>query len=87
MKTFKEHLNESSNEMTLSITLPKEIKVDDYHEFYNLEIYFRELNKNIKIKEVAFNGDYIGIVYTGSLMHEINKKFVQQLKAKYKEVE
>lgn len=49
--------------MDVTVSLPIIIKVDDYHEFYVLESYFKKLNGKIKVMEAGFNGKYLGIVY------------------------
>jgi len=55
----------SKQKTNLSIQLPIEIEVDDYHEFTYLEKFFKLFNNNIKVKELSQSdsGKYIGLVY------------------------
>ena len=66
----------------IEIELPKIVEVMDYHEFDYLKLYLSQIGlKGVKVEEIGFNGNYIGIVYKKK--DEDYKKLVE----KYKEEE
>ena len=71
--------------MKIECELPQIIEVDDYHEFGRIEYFLKRLNKDIKINEVGFVRDYIGIIYVGSLEDEENKVLFDKLKEEVRE--
>ena len=68
------------NNMQLEIKLPVEIIVDDYREFGFFEDRLRLLNKNIKVRQIATDCSYRGIIYTGNLKNSENKILIKQIK-------
>ena len=68
--------------MKVSIDLPQVIDVDDYHEFGFLEDILADLgiNPKVKMKEVGFDGRYIGIAYVGNLKDRKNKVLLETLR-------
>lgn len=71
--------------MTLKYNLPCEIRVDDYHEFGNIQYYFDIVFSGIKVKEIGFSEDlcaYIGIVYEDNLKKPENRSLLNKLKRK-----
>jgi hypothetical protein len=61
------------------------VEVRDYHEFDELQDHYRLLNKNIKVKELGCDGNYIGIVYVFNLRDKENKALVDEINAYLKE--
>jgi hypothetical protein len=66
-------------EMDVKIDLPQEIEVFDYHEFNYVQDALRKVISGIKVKEVGFNGKYLGMIYIGSLKNDENKKMVAKI--------
>ena len=61
---------------TVKATLPKLVVVRDYHEFDSVKETLNDiLDVRVKVKEIAFDGDYIGVVYVDKLptKQEIDK--------------
>lgn len=54
--------------MKSALKLPNLITCDDYHEFPDVQDMLRHLTGSnaIKVKEVCFNGNYVGVVYIGA---------------------
>lgn len=50
---------------TAVLQLPKLVECTDYHEFSNIQDILRLLigHGSIKVKEIGFNGRYVGVVY------------------------
>jgi len=67
---------------TIQIELPQRIKVSDYHEFNDISDAFNLLGSTnkIRVKEIGFNGAYIGIIYIGSLDDSDNAKMIKAIK-------
>jgi branched-subunit amino acid permease len=65
--------------MKLEINLPVVLNASDYHEFNNMQDYFKKLNKSIKVKEVGCAGWYYGMAYIGNLSDKVNMKMYQKL--------
>ena len=59
--------------MRLEINMPRRIMVSDYHELQQSERNYKILSNNIKVKEIGFDGQYLGIVYIGSLQEPENQ--------------
>jgi hypothetical protein len=57
--------------------MPFLIRADDYHDFYEYQDVFQELNKNIKVKEIDCDFQYIGVVYTNE--KSISQKVIDNL--------
>lgn len=52
------------------LKLPKLVECADYHEFSYLQNTLRQFvepKKSVKVKELGFNGMYVGIVYLDKL--------------------
>jgi hypothetical protein len=66
----------------MNIKLPIELAVIDYHEFDYAQDYLRQIIPGVKVKELAFNGKYLGIVYHGKLKDPVNAEMVKRIRAK-----
>ena len=67
--------------------LPKVIEVNDYHEFKMAQYHINLVDPTVKVKEVGFAGEYMGIIYRGRLTDPENAKLVTEIKAQVKEYE
>ncbi len=57
--------------MRLEITLPKQIVLDDYHDFYSVQQHYNLISPKIRVKEIGFyGGRYIGIIFEFGTLHE-----------------
>jgi hypothetical protein len=56
----------------MKVSLPAEICVSDYHEFQAFERNLQQLIPGVKVKELAFNGKYLGMAYVGNLREKKN---------------
>lgn len=65
---------------TKVLALPKRIEVSDYHEFRAIEDAYKLLELGIKVKEIEAMGDYVGIIYTGSLEDAENAEMIKAIK-------
>ena len=63
----------------MKANLPAMIRVNDYHDFPFILDIIREILPKVKIKEVGFDGSYVGMVYTGSLKDKQNKTFLAKI--------
>lgn len=70
--------------MKIQINLPAKVEVEDYHRFSSLQDNLRKLNSKIKVREVGFNGSYMGIVYVGNLEDSENKLMFAEIKEESK---
>lgn len=70
--------------MKKEITLPQRIEVENYHDFATAQEYFKLLNKKIKVKEIGFDGNHVGIVYVCSLQEPENKFLFNKIKKECK---
>ncbi len=62
-------------------TIPCVMEVYDYHEFKEAQDHFNIINKEIKVKEIDFDGfTYFGIIYTGNLKSPENRKVINKTK-------
>lgn len=66
----------------MKANLPCELSVSDYHEFDCLRLQLRKIIPGVKVKELAFNGKYLGMVYYGKLSDPVNCKMAKRIKAK-----
>lgn len=71
-------LHEKTQSQTLITHLPKLITVEDYHEFDDLNEYFKVIHPSLKVREVGFSdeGKYVGVVYISKMP---SKKEINQL--------
>lgn len=65
--------------------LPIRLEIDDYHQFDDIRDNFCKLVTGIKVKEIGFNGNYIGIAYSGKLTDKKNADMIQKIKTESKE--
>lgn len=64
----------------MKANLPAIIVVKDYHEFPYIKDIMCGILPGIKIKEIGFDGSYVGMVYAGSLKDKQNKKVLQEMR-------
>lgn len=71
---------------TITLNLPQEIRVGDYHEFSEIEETLKKFKPTprIKVSEIGLGSgelynEYIGIAYVGKLTDPDNKKLYQKL--------
>lgn len=64
----------------IQIRTPAIIRVSDYHEFDSIREVINSLKPSdrVKIKEVGFDGQYVGVLYTGNLAN--HKEFIVSAK-------
>lgn len=46
-----------------------EVRVQDYHEFRLIQNNYRFLDRAAKVKEIGFDGEYVGIAYNVTQKH------------------
>jgi hypothetical protein len=51
--------------MKLNLNVPTFIEVGDYHELPFVQDHLKKLNPSLRVKEVGFNGEYVGLIYLG----------------------
>lgn len=69
----------------LTIKLPAEVCVDDYHEFFSIVDFFKQVGVKVKIREVgAYFGQWHGILYRGSIKDPAFKKLKKEMVIKLK---
>ncbi len=65
---------------------PIRLELYDYHGFDDAKEHYNKIDKNIKVKEIDFDGfTYFGIVYKGSLKDRKNKALINEIKKHCKE--
>lgn len=66
--------------MKLEINVPVQVEVRDYHQFDDIKDNIKLLSKQLKVKELGCNGNYIGIIYVGRLTDPVNAEMVRSIK-------
>jgi hypothetical protein len=66
--------------MEVTITLPKEVAVEDYHELDSIKRHLKMLIPRVNVTEVGFDGKYIGMAYIGKLIDEENQSLFEKIR-------
>lgn len=71
--------------MRMNVNLPVRVAVDDYHEFIYFQDKLRLIIPGVKVREIGFNGDYLGVAYLGSLDAPRVKAIIAKIKQEERE--
>lgn len=63
----------------MMVNIPARIGVGDYHEFDTYRAVLIQLIPGVKVKEIGYAGEYVGIVYEGNLKDKLNASLVEEL--------
>ena len=66
--------------MRVKATLPAKISCIDYHQFEDAKHHLSQVIPKIKVKEIGFDGMYLGIAYVGALTDPENALMVKEIK-------
>jgi hypothetical protein len=71
----------------MMVNIPARIGVADYHEFDTYQAVLRQLIPSVKVKEIGFAGEYVGMVYEGNIKDKLNASLLRELTKEVEEWE